>query len=116
MSYLPLPVDNAGKPVPVGSESGRIQMPAMDQPVPNNWVTLTGRFFIVYAINIPLLDPMTLLSPDSRNCNHFVIKAQTTFKASFFGDILKKTQAQKTLVPRKLKPNFREKLNEPEDF
>ena len=80
VSYLPLPVDNAGKPVPVGSGSGRIQMPAMGQPVPDNWVTLTGRFFIVYAINIPLLDPMTLLSPDSRHsAHHFVIKALLLF-------------------------------------
>ena len=41
---------------------------------------------------------------------------KSPFKTGFFLDILKKTQAEKTQVPRKLKPNFREKLNEPEDF
>ena len=37
-------------------------------------------------------------------------------KQAFFLDILKKTQAEKTQVWEKLKPNFWEKLNEPEDF
>merc|ERR1712110_966557 len=48
VSYLPLPLDGSGKPVPA------------------DWVTQTGRFFVVYAIDIPLLDPLTLLSPDSK--------------------------------------------------
>ena len=66
MSYLPLPLDSDGKPVPVTGADSPIRMPGIDDPVPENWVTQTGRYFIVYAINIPLLDPMTLLSPDSR--------------------------------------------------
>ena len=64
--YLPLPLDSDGKPVPVTAADSPITMPGIDEPVPDNWVTQTGRYFIVYAINIPLLDPMTLLSPDSR--------------------------------------------------
>ena len=66
VSYLPLPLDSDGKPVPVTGADSPITMPGIDDPVPENWVTQTGRYFIVYAINIPLLDPMTLLSPDSR--------------------------------------------------
>jgi len=70
VSYIPLPRDDKGQPVPVPRDAPPLQMPDIGQPLSSGggggWVTETGRYFVVYAINLPLLDPATLLSPDSR--------------------------------------------------
>ena len=57
ISYLPLPVDGAGKPVPVSADSPPLILPDLKDPVPSDWVTETGHYNLVYAINIPQLDP-----------------------------------------------------------
>ena len=66
VSYLPLERDSTGKIIPVTADQPPLEMPAIDEPVPADWVTETGRYFLVYASNLSLMDPITLLAPESQ--------------------------------------------------
>ena len=66
VSYLPLSLDANGLPVPVSPKEAPLDLPALSEPVPPDWVSTEGDFYLVYATNLSLLDPMTLLAPDSR--------------------------------------------------
>lgn len=66
VSYLPLACDpETGKPIAVSSQEGKLNLPTLSEPVPDDWVTVEDHFYLVYAINLSLLDPMTLLTPTS---------------------------------------------------
>lgn len=67
VSYLPLPIDPAtGKSRPVTDKDPLLTLPDLSQPVPDDWVTIEDKFYLVYALNLSLLDPMTLLCPQSK--------------------------------------------------
>jgi hypothetical protein len=66
VSYLALPKDPAtGKAIPVSPKEAKLSLPDFSQPVPDNWVSEEGSYYLVYALNLSLLDPVTLLAPDS---------------------------------------------------
>ena len=64
VSYLPLPLDTDGKPIPVSSDAQALELPGLDQPHPNDWVSEEGKYVLVYATKCPLLDPITVIAPD----------------------------------------------------
>ena len=66
VSYLPLSLDAGGQPIPVSPKESPINLPRLSEPVPSHWITIEDNFYLVYATNLSLLDPMTLLVPDSR--------------------------------------------------
>ena len=41
-------------------------MPNLNSPLPQDWITEEGHYYIVYASNLSMLDPLTLFCPDSR--------------------------------------------------
>ena len=43
-----------------------MRLPSLSEAVPSSWVTIEDNFYLVYATNLSLLDPMTLLAPASR--------------------------------------------------
>ena len=43
----------------------KLTLPKLSEPVPDTWVTETGKYIMVYAINLSSLDPYTLLVPQS---------------------------------------------------
>lgn len=66
VSYLPLPQNEVtGRPIPVSPKAPKLQLPPFNEPVPSDWKSEEGRYYLVYAINLSLLDPVTLLAPDS---------------------------------------------------
>jgi len=58
VSYLPI----------TASTKGPLQLPPMECALPENegWVTEEDEYHVVYALNLPLLDPWTKFAPDSR--------------------------------------------------
>ena len=67
VSYLPLPKDpTSGKYIPVSSKEAKLKLPSFSEEVPEDWVTMEDRFYLIYAINVSFLDPATLLVPDAR--------------------------------------------------
>ncbi|CAB4065220.1 SLC9A1 [Lepeophtheirus salmonis] len=66
LSYLPLERNSeTGKPIPSPPNS-KIQMPCFGTPeLPEGWLSETEKYHMIYAENIPLLDPITLLAPES---------------------------------------------------
>ena len=66
VSYLPLSLDAHGQPIPVSPKEPPLSLPRLSEPVPPSWVSIEDNFYLVYASNLSLLDPMTLLAPDSR--------------------------------------------------
>ena len=83
VSYLPLSLDDNGQPIPVSAKVGffhstffsnkkmnfkeaPLRLPSLSEAVPSSWVTIEDNFYLVYATNLSLLDPMTLLAPASR--------------------------------------------------
>ena len=66
VSYLPLSLDAHGQPIPVPPKEPPLSLPRLSEPVPPSWVSIEDNFYLVYASNLSLLDPMTLLAPDSR--------------------------------------------------
>ncbi|XP_071747258.1 LOW QUALITY PROTEIN: sphingosine kinase 1 [Lepeophtheirus salmonis] len=66
LSYLPLERDpTTGKPISVPCNSV-IQMPPLNSiTLPDEWHTETESYIMIYADNLPLLDPKTLLAPES---------------------------------------------------
>ena len=66
VSYLPLHIDPiSGKPVPVSPKEPKLKLPDFNSAVPSNWVSEEGWYYLVYAINLSMLDPLTLFAPDS---------------------------------------------------
>ena len=66
ISYLPLKRDpTTGKPIGVKSTDPKLTLPKLNEPVPEDWVTEEGRYYMVYAMNLSMLDPITLLAPES---------------------------------------------------
>ena len=64
VSYLPLKKDpNTGSPIPATSGDPKIDMPRLSDPVPDDWETIDDHFYLVYALNLSWLDPLTLLAP-----------------------------------------------------
>lgn len=66
LSYLPLPLDTDGNPIPVASDAFALDLPSLDQPPLNDWVTEEGEYVLVYATKCPLLDPITVIAPDCK--------------------------------------------------
>lgn len=66
LSYLPLPLDKDGKPIPVSPDASRIDLPNLDKPVPSDWVSEEGEYYLVYITKCSLVDPITLLAPDGK--------------------------------------------------
>ena len=67
ISYLPLDIDPAtGNPIPVRENAAKLDLPALNEPVPRDWVTVDDKFHFVYALNLSLLDSVTCLAPDSK--------------------------------------------------
>lgn len=66
VSYLPLSLDADGLPVPISAKEPPLRLPRLSEPVPSSWVSIEDNFYLVYATNLSLLDPMTLLAPASR--------------------------------------------------
>eukprot|EP00095_Tigriopus_kingsejongensis_P002046 snap_masked-scaffold556_size137522-processed-gene-0.20 protein:Tk02046 transcript:snap_masked-scaffold556_size137522-processed-gene-0.20-mRNA-1 annotation:"sphingosine kinase 1-like" len=65
ISYLPLPRDVNGNVVPA-PEDTPLALPKLSQPVPDEWVVEETDFRLVYAVNIALLDSMSLFAPESK--------------------------------------------------
>ena len=66
VSYLPLPKDpETGKPVAVSPKESQLKLPGFSEPVPDDWVTIDDNFYIIYAINVSMLDPEAMLAPDA---------------------------------------------------
>eukprot|EP00096_Caligus_rogercresseyi_P009939 TRINITY_DN3485_c0_g1_i1.p1 TRINITY_DN3485_c0_g1~~TRINITY_DN3485_c0_g1_i1.p1 ORF type:complete len:361 (-),score=60.26 TRINITY_DN3485_c0_g1_i1:442-1524(-) len=67
LSYLPLEIHSVtGKPIPPPRDS-RIDMPSFDcSELPPGWKSETERYHMIYAENVPLLDPITLMAPHSQ--------------------------------------------------
>ena len=66
VSYLPLHIDPiSGKPVPVSPKEPKLKLPDFNSAVPSNWVSEEGWYYLVYAVNLSMLDPLTLFAPDS---------------------------------------------------
>ena len=42
-----------------------MELPSFSKPVPEDWVTIEDHFHIVYALNVSLLDPVTLFAPEA---------------------------------------------------
>ena len=67
VSYLPLAKDPVTRrPIPVSSKDEKLKLPDLSSPVPDDWVTEEGNYYLVYACNLSLLDPITLLAPDAK--------------------------------------------------
>ena len=66
VSYLPLATDANGKPIPVSPKEDKLSLPDLSEPVPSDWVTIDDKFYLVYALNLSLLDPITLFAPESQ--------------------------------------------------
>ena len=66
LSYLPLPLDEQGKPIPVSPDSTKVDLPAFSEPVPSNWISEEGQYFLAYITKCCLVDPITLLAPDCK--------------------------------------------------
>ena len=64
--YLPLPLDKDGKPIGVTSDTPKINLPKLDEPAPSDWVSEEGEYYLVYITKCSLIDPITLLAPDSK--------------------------------------------------
>ena len=64
--YLPLPLGKDGKPIGVTLEDKKIILPSLDEPVPSDWVSEEGEYYLVYITKCSLIDPITLLAPDSK--------------------------------------------------
>merc|ERR1712150_39124 len=64
LSYLPLPLDSNGKPIPVSSDDLSLDLPSLDRSSPSNWVSEEGDYVLVYATKCPLLDPITVIAPE----------------------------------------------------
>eukprot|EP00094_Tigriopus_californicus_P002159 TCALIF_02082-PA protein Name:"Similar to SPHK1 Sphingosine kinase 1 (Homo sapiens)" AED:0.01 eAED:0.01 QI:0/-1/0/1/-1/1/1/0/358 len=65
LSYLPLPRDANGQVCPA-PEDTPLALPKFSEKLPPNWVVEEGDFRLLYAINISLLDPVSLFAPESK--------------------------------------------------
>ena len=45
---------------------GKLELPGFSEPVPDDWVTIDDRFFLVYATNISMLDPISVFVPEAQ--------------------------------------------------
>ena len=64
LSYLPLPLDTNGNPIPVSSDDLSLDLPSLHQSSPSNWLSEEGDYILVYATKCPLLDPITVIAPE----------------------------------------------------
>ena len=66
LSYLPLSLDKEGRPIPVSPDSSKLDLPNLHEPVPKDWIAEEGEYYMVYITKCSLIDPITLLVPDSK--------------------------------------------------
>ena len=68
VSYLPLKRDRqTGTPIPLNATDAMLSLPPLDSPLPKDegWVVEEDNYHVVYAVNLSMLDPLTLFCPDS---------------------------------------------------
>jgi hypothetical protein len=50
----------------VTSSDPPLALPPLSDPVPEGWISENGNYYCIYAMNLSLLDPITLFAPESK--------------------------------------------------